>query len=239
MSILLLLYPQETPEPLAGISLAVVFFNALSGSVAYARMKRIGYRSGLLFSAATIPGAILGALTTPYMPRRLFDGIFGLLLIAVSVFLFVKPGGREEAARPCPPNHRACTVTEADGHGPSFLLSPAPGGRREHGGRLSLQPVGHRRGNHPRARADTPVEFSGTHRYRDLPVYPDQHGADGNADAYRNRRLYAGHSPHHLAGRRCFTGRATGDPAFPQDTWNMDHPGACIRLGGRWGYACS
>lgn len=113
--ILLLLYPQETPETLTGISLAVVFFNALSGSVAYARMKRIEYRSGLLFSAATIPGAILGALVTPYMPRRLFDGIFGFLLLAVSVFLFIKPGGRVEAARPCPPNHRACIVTEADG----------------------------------------------------------------------------------------------------------------------------
>jgi uncharacterized membrane protein YfcA len=98
--VLLLFYPQATTETIAGISLAVVFFNALSG---------------LLVSAATIPGAILGALTTPYMPRRLFDGIFGFLLIAVSVFLFVKPGGREEAARPCPPNHRECTMTEADG----------------------------------------------------------------------------------------------------------------------------
>jgi uncharacterized membrane protein YfcA len=113
--ILLLLYPQATPETITSISLAVVFFNALSGSVAYARMKRIEYRAGLIFSAATIPGAILGALATPYMPRRLFDGIFGLLLIAVSVFLGIKSGSREESGRPCPPNHRACTVTEADG----------------------------------------------------------------------------------------------------------------------------
>lgn len=113
--ILLLLYPQATTDTITSISLAVVFFNALSGSVAYARMKRIEYRSGLVFSAATIPGAILGALATPYVPRRLFDGIFGLLLMAVSAFLAIKPGGREEAVRPCPPNHRACTVTEVDG----------------------------------------------------------------------------------------------------------------------------
>jgi uncharacterized membrane protein YfcA len=113
--ILLLLYPQETPETITGISLAVVFCNALSGSVAYARLKRIEYRSGLLFSAATIPGAILGALATPFMPRRLFDGLFGLLLIAVSVCLFIKPGSREKAGRSCPRNHRACTMTEADG----------------------------------------------------------------------------------------------------------------------------
>ena len=39
--VLLLLYPRETPETITSISLAVVFFNALSGSIAYARMKRI------------------------------------------------------------------------------------------------------------------------------------------------------------------------------------------------------
>jgi uncharacterized membrane protein YfcA len=113
--ILLLLYPMEMPQTITSISLAVVFFNAFSGSLAYARMKRIEYRSGLIFSAATIPGSILGALTTSYVPRRLFDSIFGFLLIAVSVFLVIKPRGEEKGERPCPPNHRACTVTEADG----------------------------------------------------------------------------------------------------------------------------
>jgi uncharacterized membrane protein YfcA len=34
-----------------------------SGSVAYAWAKRIDYKSGITVSAATIPGAIFGALT--------------------------------------------------------------------------------------------------------------------------------------------------------------------------------
>ena len=63
--LLLLLYPKESPEIITSISLAVVFFNAASGSVAYARMKRIDYKSGIIFSIATIPGAILG----PSRPR--------------------------------------------------------------------------------------------------------------------------------------------------------------------------
>ncbi len=33
--VLLLLYPTESPETITGISLAVVFFNATSGSLAY------------------------------------------------------------------------------------------------------------------------------------------------------------------------------------------------------------
>ena len=86
---LILLYPQESPEVITSISLAVVFFNALSGSVAYMRLKRVDYRSGILFAAATIPGAILGALTTSFIPRHLFDISLGLMLIAASIFLIV------------------------------------------------------------------------------------------------------------------------------------------------------
>ncbi len=88
--VLLLLYPLASPETITSISLAVVFFNALSGSWAYARMRRIDYKSGLLFAAATIPGAIVGALTTDYMPRQLFNVVFGLLMIVAAAYLFFR-----------------------------------------------------------------------------------------------------------------------------------------------------
>lgn len=89
--VLLIIYPDKSPETITSISLAVVFFNALSGSAAYARMKRIDYKSGLMFAAATIPGSILGAFTTSYIPRRWFDAVFGLLMVAASVFLMLNP----------------------------------------------------------------------------------------------------------------------------------------------------
>jgi len=87
--ILLLIYPEEKTELITSISLAVVFFNALSGSVAYSRMKRIDYRSGIIFSLATIPGAILGAVSTAYVPRHAFDLLFGIIMIVAGVFLWV------------------------------------------------------------------------------------------------------------------------------------------------------
>jgi uncharacterized membrane protein YfcA len=71
--LLLLLYPNESIETLTSISLVVVFFNALSGSVAYARAKRRDYYLGAIFSVARIPGAILGALTMFLISRPLFD----------------------------------------------------------------------------------------------------------------------------------------------------------------------
>ena len=58
--ILLLLNPKTPPDVVTGISLAVVFFNAASGSVAYARMRRINYRAGIIFALAAVPGAVIG-----------------------------------------------------------------------------------------------------------------------------------------------------------------------------------
>jgi uncharacterized membrane protein YfcA len=87
--ILLLVYPSENTELITSTSLAVVFFNALSGTWAYSRMKRVDYKSGIIFAIATIPGAILGALTTAYLPRHAFDIIFGILMIAAAIFLWV------------------------------------------------------------------------------------------------------------------------------------------------------
>lgn len=95
MPVLLILYPNEPTSVITSMSLAVVFFNALSGSVAYAKMKRIDYKSGALFMAATIPGAILGAVTTNFIPRRAFDAIFGIIMIASAVYLVFLSGKKE------------------------------------------------------------------------------------------------------------------------------------------------
>jgi uncharacterized membrane protein YfcA len=105
MPVLLLLYPSESANLLASISLAVVFLNAASGSAAYARMKRIDYRAGLMFAPATIPGAVGGAFLTALIPRRTFDLVFGILMIAGGAFLAIFPAHRERA--PGDPARRA------------------------------------------------------------------------------------------------------------------------------------
>ncbi len=105
MPILLLLFPKESPELLTSISLAVVFFNASSGSYAYSKMKRIDYKSGLIFAAAAIPGAIAGSLTVKYINRDLFNIIFGVLMISASAYLFFKPVKGAEAEVPVLESH--------------------------------------------------------------------------------------------------------------------------------------
>jgi uncharacterized membrane protein YfcA len=114
MPILLLLFPKESPELLTSISLAVVFFNASSGSYAYSKMKRIDYKSGLIFAAAAIPGAILGSLTVKYIDRNLFNIIFGALMITASAYLFFKPTKGAEADVPILESHTKRRIVDSE-----------------------------------------------------------------------------------------------------------------------------
>ncbi len=92
--LLLLLYPDDRPELVTSISIAVVFFNAFSGTAAYWRQRRIDFLAANAFALATVPGAIGGALATALFPRRLFDFVFALLLILVAVVLTLRPSPR-------------------------------------------------------------------------------------------------------------------------------------------------
>ncbi len=70
MPILLLAYPGTDAATLTAISLAVVFFNATSGTYSYARMRRVDFKSGLLFLLLGVPGSITGAYAIHLVPRE-------------------------------------------------------------------------------------------------------------------------------------------------------------------------
>ncbi len=89
--VLLLLYPQANPEALTSITMGIVFLNALSGTTAYARQRRIDYRNGLLFALATVPGTIFGVWTLHYLPQRVFAIIFGVMLLVFSAIIWLRP----------------------------------------------------------------------------------------------------------------------------------------------------
>lgn len=91
--VLLIIYPNLNPETLTGISLTVVCFNAISGSLAYAYKKRIDYKSAIIFSIAAAPGSILGAYATSFIPRKSFEFGFGIFMVLISAYLFY--GGKK------------------------------------------------------------------------------------------------------------------------------------------------
>lgn len=88
--LLLIFYPEFSPEVITAISMAVVSVNAISGTFAYARSGRVDYKAGITFALFTIPGSVLGVYTVQYIPQKLFNIIFGILLLLLSIYLFYK-----------------------------------------------------------------------------------------------------------------------------------------------------
>jgi uncharacterized membrane protein YfcA len=93
----------------------VVFFNALSGSIAYARLRRIDYRTGLIFASATVPGAVLGALATQLFSRGIFNVFFGTLLLVLSTFIFLCPKPALSSSVSEKQNSHTRTVVDCNG----------------------------------------------------------------------------------------------------------------------------
>ncbi len=110
---LFVLVYQFTPPDAVGTSLTLVFLNALSGTVAYLRQRRVDLSLGWKFAAATVPGAIVGAYLTRALSSYLFSLAFGLALIAIGALLLVgKTAG---------PSRRARVRSIVDATGESYL----------------------------------------------------------------------------------------------------------------------
>jgi uncharacterized protein len=100
--ILVLWDPRTEPEQLVAISLAMVVCNAASGTIGYARQRRIDYRAGILFAIMSVPGAVLGAYTVASLPRRTFEVILAsvMLIASIAMLLFGAPRKRATEAAP-------------------------------------------------------------------------------------------------------------------------------------------
>jgi uncharacterized membrane protein YfcA len=119
---LLLLYPLEPASSIASVSLAVVFFNTVSGTIAYGHMHRIDYRAGFLFAAAAAPGGILGAYATSLLSRRTFDLLFGTLVLTLAAFILARPSPRHRSLR-ARRHHTTHTLTDFKGNSYSYTFS--------------------------------------------------------------------------------------------------------------------
>ena len=94
--IFLLVIPGIRPAEATGTSLMVVLFNALSGTGSYLRQKRVDLRTGTIFGLATVPGALIGSFVSKYFAARPFYIAFGLFLVAIAIFLNVRPDPKKK-----------------------------------------------------------------------------------------------------------------------------------------------
>jgi len=117
--VLILFYPKLSPEIITAISLAVVAANATVGSSAYIRSQKVDFKTGIIFAIATIPGSIIGVLATNYIPRHRFDLMFGILLLALAIYLFFKGGkgkNYKESLQDIKPDWTFRRLTDKEGH---------------------------------------------------------------------------------------------------------------------------
>lgn len=80
-----------TPPQIASTSLFGVVSTSASSTIAYARQKRIDYKTSIKLAIPAIPGAILGGLISHQISAENFKLYFAILLLATSVYLlFIK-----------------------------------------------------------------------------------------------------------------------------------------------------
>jgi uncharacterized membrane protein YfcA len=80
-----------SPQQAAATSLVVVFANAVSGNISYYRQKRIDVATGWRFGLASIPGSLAGVEISRTFTSDPFRIVFGVILVAASIFLMIKP----------------------------------------------------------------------------------------------------------------------------------------------------
>ncbi len=117
-----LLFFHFTPQQAIGTSLAAVFFNALSGSLAYLRQKRVDIKAGWKFALATLPGAYLGAWLAGYFTSQVLGLVFGLLLMAMAIFIFLRKQPQRKGQ-----HGDNYTRTLVDFRGEVFVYTPREG----------------------------------------------------------------------------------------------------------------
>jgi uncharacterized protein len=90
----LLLVLGWTHEEAVATSLFVVTANAISGTISYWKQGRVDFRTGIMFAVATLPGAFIGSFVVSLLSGRVFNIIFGTLLVLISIYLMLRPERR-------------------------------------------------------------------------------------------------------------------------------------------------
>ena len=94
-------FPEWSPSMIVGTSLFSVMCNAVSGSIAYIKQKKVLISAAIVFSLATLPGAILGAQMSGWFSGQGFMFAFGCFMLCASGLIgfknFCKGERKEES----------------------------------------------------------------------------------------------------------------------------------------------
>lgn len=124
----LLLISKMNTQIVIGTSMTMVFFNAISGTLAYLRQKRIDIKTGIMFAVACLPGSIVGAYISRFFNNNVYSFLFGLLLFCIGIFILLRPKYKEDGSDkslslPVPVHWSIVNRTIKDSSGKTYMYS--------------------------------------------------------------------------------------------------------------------
>lgn len=78
----------HTAAEITGTSLVVVLANAVSGTLAFMRQKRVFFPAAVPFALATLPGAFLGSYIVDKFSGTMLNFYFGIFLMCMAVVMY-------------------------------------------------------------------------------------------------------------------------------------------------------
>jgi hypothetical protein len=69
------------------ISLVAILGTTVSSTIGYIRRKQVDYKLGLLYDILDIPGIVIGAYITTFLPENILAGICGAFILFITLIL--------------------------------------------------------------------------------------------------------------------------------------------------------
>jgi uncharacterized membrane protein YfcA len=69
------------------ISLVAILGTTVSSTIGYIRHKQVDYKLGLLYDILDVPGIVLGAYITTFLPENILAGICGTFILIITIIL--------------------------------------------------------------------------------------------------------------------------------------------------------
>ena len=69
------------------ISLVAILGTTVSSTIGYIRHKQVDYKLGLLYDILDVPGIVIGAYITTFLPENILVGIVGAFILFITILL--------------------------------------------------------------------------------------------------------------------------------------------------------
>ncbi|MFX0097476.1 MAG: sulfite exporter TauE/SafE family protein [Candidatus Hodarchaeota archaeon] len=110
------------------VSMFMIVFSKISGTIAYGRKNVVDYRVGLTFGLTTAIGAFLGALFSAQIESLELQAIFGAVLAATSLIMIIRANSGEKEAGECEPKRFSWKreIVDTDGKSHQYIVQIIP-----------------------------------------------------------------------------------------------------------------